>query len=128
VRRGMLMFFSSVAYAISLVVFALVRSPVLAYVVLFVVGFTMILSNAVGNATLQHVVPNELRGRMMAAYSFVVVGLSQVLGGLSQVLGSVIGGSVAHAIGVSWAIGGGAVVMLAYSWWAFRHRPELRTV
>ena len=32
----------------------------------------------VGNATLQHLVPNELRGRMMAAYSFIAVGLSSV--------------------------------------------------
>ena len=43
-------------------------------------GFTMILNNALANATLQHSCPNELRGRMMAAYSFVVVGLSQVVG------------------------------------------------
>jgi MFS family permease len=81
----------------------------------------MILNNAVANSTLQHLVPNELRGRLMAAYSFIVVGLSQVIG-------SVIAGSVAHAIGVSWAIGGGALIMLVYAYWAFERRPELRAV
>jgi MFS family permease len=81
----------------------------------------MILNNALANSTLQHLVPNELRGRLMAAYSFVVVGLSQVVG-------SVLAGSVAHAIGTSWAIGGGAVIMLLYAYQAFIRRPELRAV
>jgi len=81
----------------------------------------MILNNALANSTLQHLVPNELRGRLMAAYSFVVVGLSQVIG-------SVLAGSVAHAIGANWAIGGGAVIMLLYAYQAFVRRPELRAV
>jgi MFS family permease len=121
VRRGTLVFGASFAFAGALLVLSLVRSAALAYPVLLGVGFTMILSNAVGNATLQRLVPNELRGRMMATYSFIAVGLSQVLG-------SIIGGSLAHAIGVSWAIGGGAAIMLGYSYWAFRHSPELRAV
>ena len=37
-----------------------------------------------------------------------------------------IAGSVAHVIGVSWAIGGGALIMLAYSYWAFERKPELQ--
>ncbi|MGH7618780.1 MAG: MFS transporter, partial [Gemmatimonadaceae bacterium] len=92
-----------------------------AYPMLLGVGFTMISSNATGNATLQRLVPNELRGRMMAAYSFIAVGLSSVAG-------SLIGGTVAHAIGVSWAIGGGGFIMLAYTVWAFRNHRELAAV
>jgi len=67
----------------------------------------------------QDFVPDELRGRIMAAYSFIVVGLSQVVG-------SFIAGAVAHAIGVAWAIGGGGAIMLAYALWAFR-RHEWHT-
>jgi MFS family permease len=81
----------------------------------------MIVNNATANSTLQHLVPNELRGRIMAAYSFVVVGLSTVVG-------SLISGSIAHALGVSWAIGGGAVIMLGYGYWAFERRTELRSI
>jgi MFS family permease len=62
---------------------------------------------------LQHLVPDELRGRIMAAYSFIVVGLSQVAG-------SFIAGAVARAFGVAWAIGGGGTLMLLYALWAFR--------
>jgi MFS family permease len=120
-RRGILLFTAAFTYASMLIVFSFVRSAALAYPMLLGVGFTMIASNATGNATLQRLVPNELRGRMMAAYSFIAVGLSSVAG-------SLIGGSVAHAIGVSWAIGGGGLIMLAYTTWAFRNHRELAAV
>jgi len=119
--RGKLLLVSSMSFASTLLIFSLVRSAALAYPVLLFVGFSMILNNALANSTLQHLVPNELRGRMMAAYSFVVVGLSSVLG-------SLIAGSVAHLIGASWAIGGGAVIMLVYAYSALVKRSELRSV
>jgi MFS family permease len=121
VARSRLLPVAGFSYSIVLLTFAFVRTAGLAYPILFLVGFTMILNNALANSTLQHLVPNELRGRLMAAYSFVVVGLSQVVG-------SVLAGSVAHAIGTSWAIGGGAVIMLLYAYQAFIRRPELRAV
>jgi MFS family permease len=121
ISRSRLLLGAAFSYGIVLLAFALVRTPGLAYPLLFCVGFTMILNNALANSTLQHLVPNELRGRLMAAYSFVVVGLSQVIG-------SVLAGSVAHAIGANWAIGGGAVIMLLYAYQAFVRRPELRSV
>ena len=121
VSRSRLLIVAAFSYSVMLLAFALARTASLAYPLLFFVGFTMILNNALANSTLQHLVPNELRGRLMAAYSFVVVGLSQVIG-------SVLAGSVAHAIGANWAIGGGAVIMLLYSYQAFFRRTELRAV
>jgi MFS family permease len=121
VSRSRLLLIAAFSYSVVLLAFALARTPALAYPLLFCVGFTMILNNALANSTLQRLVPNELRGRLMAAYSFVVVGLSQVIG-------SVLAGSVAHAIGANWAIGGGAVIMLLYAYQAFVRRPELRAV
>jgi MFS family permease len=121
IARGKLLRIASFAFAAMLLVFSLVRTAAVAYPILLGVGFMMILNSALCNSTVQHLVPNDLRGRMMAAYSFVVVGLSAVIG-------SFIAGSVAHVIGVSWAIGGGAVIMLTYSYWAFERKPELRGV
>jgi MFS family permease len=113
---------SAAAYAFSglLVAFAMVRQAGAAYPILLAIGFMMIVNNATANSMLQHLVPNELRGRLMAAYSFVVVGLSSVLG-------SILAGSIAHAIGVSWAIGGGGAIMFFYALWAFETRPELQS-
>ena len=95
-----------------MVVFSLVRTPLAAYALLLLIGFAMIVNSAQANAMLQHLVPDELRGRIMAAYSFIVVGLSQVAG-------SFVAGAVARAAGVAWAIGGGGTVMLVYALWAF---------
>jgi MFS family permease len=121
VRPIRLLSSASYAFAGLLVVFSLVQSAVIAYPILLAIGFMMIVNNATANTTLQHLVPNELRGRLMAAYSFIVVGLSSVVG-------SILAGSIAHAIGVQWAIGGGGAIMFAYAYWAFERRPELRSI
>lgn len=113
--------FAAYLYATLLIAFSLIRNHVYAYPILLGVGFAMIAQMATANSTLQHLVPNELRGRMMAAYSFLVVGLSQVVG-------SLFAGSVAHVIGTSWAIGGGAVVMLLFAYYALERRTDLRGV
>lgn len=118
IPKGRLLAIVSHAFGLLLIVFSFVRTPALAYPLLLAIGFCMIVNSATSNSLLQHLVPNELRGRMMAAYSFIVVGLSQVLG-------SLIAGSIAHAVGVAWAIGGGAFIMLVYAYYAFVRRPEL---
>jgi MFS family permease len=116
--RGRLLAQVSFAFATLLVAFALVRNAYVAYGFLLAVGFTMIVNNAVANALLQHIIPDEMRGRIMAAYSFIVVGLSQTVGAFGA-------GAVARVVGVQWAIGGGALAMLAYALWEFRRFPEL---
>jgi len=121
VRGTRLLSTAAYAYGGLLICLALAREATVAYPILLATGFMMIVNNATANSTLQHLVPNELRGRIMAAYSFVVVGLSTVVG-------SLLSGSVAHVLGVSWAIGGGAVIMLGYAYWAFERRPELRSI
>ena len=120
-RRGAVLSVASYSFAVLLLIFALVRESTPAYVLLLAIGFAMIVNNAQANAMIQHLVPDELRGRIMAAYSFIVVGLSQVVGAF-------VAGAVARAFGVAWAIGGGGAIMLAYALWAFRRRPELRAL
>jgi MFS family permease len=114
--RGQLLAQASFSFATLLVAFAFVRTPYLAYGFLLALGFTMIVNNAVANALLQSIVPDEMRGRIMAAYSFIVVGLSQTLGAFGA-------GALAKLVGVQWAIGSGAAAMLLYAIWAFRQVP-----
>ena len=110
----------SYGYPAVLLLLSAVTNARVAYVVLFFAGVGMIVSGATANAMLQHTVPDALRGRLMAAYSFVVVGLAQTVGAF-------LGGVVARASGVQWAIALGAFVMLAYAWYAFR-QPALRSL
>jgi predicted MFS family arabinose efflux permease len=121
VPRGRLLVGSSFLFAALLVGFAFVHTAWLACTVLLAVGFTMILNGALSNALLQSIVPDALRGRLMAAYSFVVVGMAQVVGAFC-------GGAVARAVGESWAIGGGGALMLVYALWAVARRPELARI
>lgn len=119
IPRGALLAGASFAFAALLLTFAFVRSVSVARPLLLAIGFTMIINSAVTNGALQAIVPDAFRGRLMAAYSFVVVGLSQVVGAFAA-------GSLASAIGVDGAIGGAAAVMLAYAGWVFVRHPELR--
>lgn len=116
--RGRLLAHSSFAFATLLLLFSFVRVPSVAFGFLLAMGFTMIVTSAVSNALLQQIVPDAMRGRIMAAYSFIVVGLSQTVGSFGV-------GAVADVVGVSWALGGCAAVMLAYATWAFRRMPKL---
>ena len=121
ISRTRLLTTASMAWPVLLIVFAFCRQPWLGYVLLLAIGATMILNGAISNGLLQTIVPDELRGRMMAAYGLVVVGLSQSLGGL-------IAGGVARYLGVASSVGICAAVMLAYGLWAFFQRPELRSL
>jgi MFS family permease len=120
VSRTRLLVVASMTWPVLLILFAFTRVPWTGYVLLLGIGCTMILNGAIANGLLQHMVPNELRGRMMAAYGLVVVGLAQVVGAFSA-------GALADLLGVRATIAGSAAAMLLYGMWAFR-RPELRTL
>jgi len=120
IRRGRLFNATAYAFAGFTILFSLVRSVHLAAFVLVFLGLTMLINGALANGILQSVVPDVLRGRVMATYVFVYVGFTPI--------GSFIAGVVARAVGVQWAIFSGGVVMLAYSLWAFWKYPEMRAV
>jgi len=121
VSRVKLLIVASMTWPILLLAFSFCRIPLLGYFLLLGIGSTMILNGAISNGLLQSIVPDALRGRVMAAYSLVVVGLAQVVGAFSA-------GVVADVLGVATAIGIAAAIMLAYGLHAFFRRPELRTL
>src|SRR6266513_2737949 len=120
IRRGRL--FNSTAYAFAglTMLFSLMRSVHLAAVVLLFLGLAMLINGALANGILQSVVPDELRGRVMATYFVVYVGFVPT--------GSFIAGVVARFVGVQWAVFSGGVAMLLYVLWAFWKYPEIRAV
>jgi MFS family permease len=120
IRRGRLFNATAYAFAGLVIVFSLTRSVHVAAVVLLFLGLAMLINGALANGILQSVVPDELRGRVMATYVFVYVGFTPI--------GSFIAGALARLVGVQWAIFSGGVVMLAYIIWAFWKYPEIRAV
>ena len=120
VRRGKLFTVSAFSFAGLLLLFSVVNDRHVASGVLLFLGLTMLINGALANGILQSSVPDELRGRVMAAYVFVYVGFTPI--------GSLIAGAVARATSVQWAIGSGAMIMLVYAGFAFWIVPELRRV
>lgn len=120
IRRGRLFNASAYAFAGLTILFSLVRTVHLAAFLLLFLGLVMIINGALANGILQSVVPDVLRGRVMATYVFVYVGFTP--------FGSFIAGLMARFVGVQWAIFSGGVVMLAYAIWAFWKYPEMRAV
>ena len=81
--------------------FAAVRSVGVALVLLALAGCAMIVTTALANTMLQTLVPNELRGRVMAFYAFVFVGMAP--------LGAFQAGLVAEHTGAPFAIALGGI-------------------
>jgi MFS family permease len=81
-------------------------------------GYSIMLQMACSNTLVQTMVPDRLRGRVMALYSMMFLGMAP--------FGALFGGAVASRIGapVTVAVGGVACVMGAL--WFGRALPELR--
>ncbi len=120
VRRGRLLALAAHAFAILLVLFAMSRWLPLSGALLVVVGFTMVLTNALSNTILQTIVPDGLRGRIMAAYAWVFVGFGPI--------GSLVAAFAARHVGAPLTIVVGAVVTLTFVAWAFAANPRLRAL
>jgi len=120
-HRGRLLRTTAVAFPLLVTAFAMTTQARVAEGLLFVIGVMMIMFNALSNGTLQLQVPEEFRGRLMAFYSLVFIGLSQTVGAFAV-------GAVARAIGVHWAVGASALVTLAFAVWTFVRSPALARV
>lgn len=117
-HRGRLLRVTGLLFPVLVLALAMTTDELVARALLFVIGVVMIIFNALTNGILQLRVPEAYRGRLMAFYSLVFVGLSQVVGAFSV-------GAVARAIGVQWAVAGSAAITLAFALWTFYRSPEL---
>jgi MFS family permease len=105
-------------FGASLAVFALSHSFWLSVLLLLPVGYCMMLQMACSNTLIQVMVPDALRGRVMAVYSMMFMGMAPI--------GALLGGALAESIGAPRTVAiGGAACLLAAGWFA-RHLPKIR--
>ncbi len=106
-------------FGVSLVLFALSRNFWISTLLLLPVGFTMMVQMASSNTLIQSMVPDQLRGRVMAVYSMMFMGMSPV--------GALLAGLLAHRLGAPLTVAAGGVVCVAGAL-VFRSRlPRIRT-
>jgi len=99
-----------VAFGLSLAVFAWLRSPAPAFVVIVVVGFFYFATVTALSTVLQlHLAGNE-RGRVMALWMMAFGG--------TVPLGNLVAGPLIEATSVSTVVFPGALIAIALAWWA----------
>ena len=105
-------------FGISLILFAFSTSFWVSVALLLPVGYFIMLQMASSNTLIQVMVPDALRGRTMAVYSMMFMGLAPI--------GALLGGALSDRLGAPWtvAIGGFASVMGA--WWFSIQLPKVR--
>jgi len=118
IRKGATLIAAGGAFSVLLLAFALSRVYLLSVALLALTGGMMIVNNALTNTTLQTVVPDYLRGRVMGFYAFVFVGMAP--------LGAFQMGTVAERLGAPWAVAAGGFACLLTVGLAAWRVPELR--
>ncbi len=95
---------ASAGFGVSLLLFAWSTSLWLSVAALVPVGFCMLLQMASSNTLIQAMVPDALRGRVMAIYSMMFMGMAP--------FGSLLAGTLADRIGAPATVAGGGVVCI----------------
>jgi MFS family permease len=109
---------SSGAFGAFLILFSFSRSFWLSAAMLVPAGFSMMLQMSSSNTLVQSMVPDELRGRVMAVYSMMFMGMAP--------LGALMAGSLAGLIGAPSTVAlGGAVCIVGSILFSLR-LPKLR--
>jgi MFS family permease len=109
---------SATGFGLTLVAFSLSRSVPLSAGVLLFTGFFMMLQMAASNTLLQMLTPDALRGRIMAFYSMMFMGMAP--------FGALGAGAAAARLGAPLTVAiGGAVSVAAGAFFAWR-LPALR--
>lgn len=110
------------AFGLSLTLFAFSRMMWLSVALLIPTGFSVMLQMASSNTLVQSMVPDRLRGRVMAVYSMMFMGMAP--------LGALLAGSVAHGIGAPLTVALGGLISIvggiAFGARWSAHRPMAR--
>jgi MFS family permease len=96
---------AAVLFSVSLVAFSLSRSLWLSVVLLVPTGYGFMVQMAASNTLLQSMSPDAMRGRVMAVYSMMLMGMTPI--------GALLAGALAARIGPAQTVGLGAVFTLA---------------
>ncbi|MFN2442538.1 MAG: MFS transporter [Thermoanaerobaculia bacterium] len=95
---------AALAFGLFLLLFSFSRDFRLSVALLIPVGFSMVVSMASSNTLIQAMVPEEIRGRVMAVYSMVFMG-----GGP---LGALLAGALAQRIGAPATVAAGGMLSI----------------
>ncbi len=117
-RKGLLLTMGSLLFPTVLLLFAFSQSFALSLVALSIVGLAFVSQNATSNTLIQSIIPDNLRGRVMAVYSLMFFGTAP--------FGALQAGAIAQAFGPAAGVAVGAVITLVFAAGVFFAVPSLR--
>ena len=110
--------FSCTGFGAALILFSFSRWYFISIALLVPVGFSMMVQMASSNTLIQAMVPDRLRGRTMAVYSMMFMGMAP--------LGALLAGALADRIGAQWTVALGGVGAVVGGVVFARQLPRLR--
>ena len=115
---GRIVGWTCAAFGTGLILFSFSRLFWVSAALLLPVGYSIMLQMACSNTLIQTMVPDQLRGRVMALYSMMFMGMAP--------FGALFGGSLADRIGAPWTVAvGGVACVIGAAWFAWT-LPSLR--
>lgn len=109
---------TSASFGAGLIAFSFSRSYYLSIALLVPVGLSMMIQMASTNTLLQAMVPDQLRGRVIALYSMMFMGMAP--------FGSFFAGAIAQKIGAPWTLAAGGMACLCGSALFASRLPSIR--
>jgi MFS family permease len=97
--------FASAGFGASLILFSLSRNFWFSTALLVPAGFSMMVQMASSNTLIQAMVPDQLRGRVMAVYSMMFMGMAP--------FGAMLAGLLAERFGAPQAVSLGGLICIA---------------
>jgi len=110
--------FSCAGFGVSLILFSFSRNLWLSAGLLLPVGFGMMLQMSSSNTLIQAMVPDHLRGRVMAVYSMMFMGMAP--------FGALFGGALADRLGAPVTVAMGAVACIGGAALFWVQVPKIR--
>jgi MFS family permease len=115
---GRLVSICCAGFGVSLIAFSFSQHFWLSAALLIPVGFFIMLQMACSNTLIQAMVPDALRGRVMALYSMMFMGMAP--------FGALLGGALADRLGAPITVATGGVASVAGAIWFGRKLPIFR--
>jgi MFS family permease len=115
---GPIVSWSCAGFGVGLVLFGFSRWFWISAALLLPVGYSVMLQMACSNTLIQTMVPDQLRGRVMAFYSMMFMGMAP--------FGALFGGALADRVGAPMTVAIGGVASVIGAIWFGRALPELR--
>jgi MFS family permease len=102
---------ASIAFGLSMIAFSFMRQFWLGVLFLLPAGFAMMTQMAASNTLVQSMTPNSLRGRVMAVYSMMFMGMAPIGALLAGTLAGWLGATTTVGLGGAFCLLGGAVFL-----------------